>query len=153
MCPVSQATRRSPDTLVCKLVLTGSDKDVHELGIAESVLDAVRAEVRKRPGVLPTKVGLRIGEMSAIDEDALRFAFDALVRDSDLHSLQLEIERCPLRYECLDCRHGFVVENYDATCPECGQTRVKSVGGDELDLAYLEIEDDVSSAIGKESTE
>lgn len=65
---------------------------MHEIGIAASVLDIVRKEVAARPGVRAMTVGLRIGELAGVDPESLRFGFDALVKDSDLEPLGLEVE-------------------------------------------------------------
>ncbi|HUP45520.1 MAG TPA: hydrogenase maturation nickel metallochaperone HypA [Thermoanaerobaculia bacterium] len=65
---------------------------MHELGIAASVLDAVRTEVGMRPGYRATGVGLRIGALAGLDPDSLRFGFEAMVSDSDLDPLRLEVE-------------------------------------------------------------
>jgi hydrogenase nickel incorporation protein HypA/HybF len=65
---------------------------MHEVGIAASVLDAVRAQVAQRPGARATAVGVRIGTLAGVDAESLQFGFDALVRDSDLEPLRLEIE-------------------------------------------------------------
>ena len=91
--------------------------------------------------------------MSAIDESALRFAFETLTRDTEWQPLQLGIEVCPLRYQCLDCGTEFVVRNYELRCSRCGSLHGKCIGGDELDLAYLEIEENESSAVGTKSPE
>lgn len=37
-------------------------------------------------------VGLRIGEPAGVDPESLRFGFEALVKDSDLQPLELEVE-------------------------------------------------------------
>jgi Zn finger protein HypA/HybF involved in hydrogenase expression len=65
---------------------------MHEVGIAASVLDAVRAQVAQRPGSRATAVGVRIGSLAGVDAESLQFGFDALVKDSDLEPLRLEIE-------------------------------------------------------------
>jgi Zn finger protein HypA/HybF involved in hydrogenase expression len=57
---------------------------MHEMGIANSVLDAVQTEMGRHPGTYPCKVGVRIGEMAAIDQDALRFCFEAMIQETDL---------------------------------------------------------------------
>ena len=114
---------------------------MHELGIAQSVLDAVRSEAAKRDSAKPVKVGLRIGELSAIDPDALRFSFEALTRATDLEGLELEIETCPRRHRCLECGSEFNVTNFVFDCPQCGASRNECVGGEELDLAYIELEE------------
>ena len=65
---------------------------MHELGIAASVLDAVRKEVAMRPGARAIAVGLRIGRLAGLDPESLQFGFGALVKDSDLDPLRLEVE-------------------------------------------------------------
>jgi hydrogenase nickel incorporation protein HypA/HybF len=126
---------------------------MHELGIANSVLNAVRAEMRRYPGKYPCKVGVRIGEMAAIDQESLRFCFEAIVQDTDMKSLQLAIEVCPRRHRCQACGHEFIVRNYDSHCSQCASLETKCISGDELELAYLEVEENGPSAVGTKSTE
>ena len=126
---------------------------MHELGIANSVLEAVRMEMGRHPGNYPCKVGVRIGEMAAIDQDALRFCFEAIIRETDLQSLQLEIEFCPRRHGCQVCGREFVVHDYDSRCPQCASLETTCISGDELELAYLEVEEYGASTVGAESTQ
>ncbi|MGD0015151.1 MAG: hydrogenase maturation nickel metallochaperone HypA [Bryobacteraceae bacterium] len=65
---------------------------MHEMGIASSVIEAVRAEAAKRPGARVVQVGLRIGALAGVDRDSLSFCFQALVQDTDLASARLAIE-------------------------------------------------------------
>ncbi len=65
---------------------------MHEFGIASSILEAVRKEAMMHRPARPVKVGLRIGPFAALQRDSLTFSFDALVKDSDLDPLRLEIE-------------------------------------------------------------
>ena len=58
------------------------------------------------------KVAVRIGELAAIDPDALRFSFDALTRETDMEGLMLEIEVCPRRHRCDDCGMEFDVKDF-----------------------------------------
>lgn len=87
---------------------------MHEMGIASSILEAVQKELHPYPGRKPAKIGLRIGEFAGVDPESLKFCFEALIKGTELEPLELEIEWC---------------------CAEAGHR------GDELDLAYLEIED------------
>jgi hydrogenase nickel incorporation protein HypA/HybF len=66
---------------------------MHEVGIAASVIDAVRAQVAKKPGKRATAVGVRIGALAGVDGESLQFGFDAIVRDSDVEPLRLVIEQ------------------------------------------------------------
>jgi hydrogenase nickel incorporation protein HypA/HybF len=126
---------------------------MHEMGIANSVLEAVRTEAARYPGSVACKVGVKIGELAAIDADALRFCFEALIRDTELESLKLEIVHCPRRHRCAVCRNEFVVHDYEFQCPQCGELESECIGGDELALAYLEVEEDEAIAVGEKSSQ
>lgn len=65
---------------------------MHEMGIASSVLEAVDQEAHRNPGCRATKVGLRIGEYAAVDQDSLRFAFEVLAKEMNETPLELEID-------------------------------------------------------------
>ena len=114
---------------------------MHEVGIASSILETVDAEARRRPDSRIVSVGLRIGELSNVDKDALTFAFDALTRNSPWQDLKIEIEWCPRKQKCLVCAKEFSVEDYQLNCPKCGATTTTCISGTELDIAYLDVED------------
>ena len=126
---------------------------MHEMGIANSVLEAVRTEMGLHPGTYPCKVGVRIGEMAAIDPEALRFCFEAIILGTDLESLALGIEVCPRRHRCQLCGREFIVRDYDSRCPQCASLETTCISGDELELAYLEVEEYGPSAVGTKSTQ
>jgi hydrogenase nickel incorporation protein HypA/HybF len=126
---------------------------MHELGIASSILQAVASEAGRHPGSRPLRVGVRIGELTAIDVDTLRFAFEVLVQDSEHQGLQLEIERVPRKHSCPACGQEFVVRDYDFQCPRCQTISVDFAGGDELDLVFVELEENGTSTAGTKSTE
>ena len=93
------------------------------------------------------------GEMSAIDPESLRFCFEAMIQGTDLESLELGIEVCPLRYRCQVCGREFVVRDYDSHCPQCASLETTYISGDELELAYLEVEEYGPSPVGAKSTQ
>lgn len=125
---------------------------MHEMGIANSILEAVSAELQLHPDVRPIKVGVRIGELAAIDEDALRFCFEALARDTDLADVKLEVELCPRRHRCRKCASDFTVRAYDFQCPQCHEVSTECITGEELELAYLEVEEHEPSAAATKSS-
>lgn len=122
---------------------------MHEMGIANSILEGVDAEVRRRPGVRPLKVGVRVGELAGLDPDALRFAFEALTIDTPLAGLELDIEYRASRSRCRDCSHEFEVRDFELLCPACGSLSADRISGDELEFAYLEIEEPEPTEVEK----
>jgi hydrogenase nickel incorporation protein HypA/HybF len=114
---------------------------MHELSIATLVLDAVNVEAGLRPGMRVSRIGMRLGDLAGVDADALTFCIEALVKETQLASAALEIERRPQRNKCPRCNEEFSVVNYESTCPACGETSTKFVSGDELELAFVEMEE------------
>lgn len=114
---------------------------MHEIGIASSILECVAAEARRHPGSQVLAVGVRIGELSSVDKDALDFAFEALTRDTEWQHLKLQVEWCPRRQKCVACSEEFTVSDFDLACPKCGANHSTCISGTELDIAYLELEE------------
>lgn len=121
---------------------------MHELSIAASILDAVRAETARRSGARLLKIGLRLGELAGVDRDSLAFCFEAIVQDTEFAEATLEIEWCPQRNRCPECGRTFTVVCFEAACPACGARSTEPAGGDELDLAYLEFEEPCPTTTG-----
>lgn len=121
---------------------------MHELGIATSILEAVERESKKHAGSQFTAVGLRIGEVAGVDVDALQFGWEAITKDTQWESLKLAIESVPRRNKCKNCREEFAVKDYDIQCPKCGSFATENVSGDELDIAYIEAEEEVAEGAG-----
>lgn len=65
---------------------------MHELGIAESILTAVRAETARYPGSRAVKVGVRIGPLSGVNQDSLAFCFQLAAEQDGNAGLELSIE-------------------------------------------------------------
>lgn len=114
---------------------------MHELSIANAIMESVREEARKRPGARVAKVGVRVGVLAGVDPEALSFGFEVLVRGTELEPLVLEIESRPRRHRCPRCEAAFDVSDDGLACPACGATETVFVSGDELELAYLELEE------------
>jgi len=119
---------------------------MHEMGIANSILEGVAQELKRRPGSRAVSVGVRIGELAGVDPDALSFAFEALTLDTDFAGLAIDVEYVVPRSRCTECRHEFDVRNFELLCPNCGSLSTKRLSGDELEFKYLEIEEDVPQA-------
>ena len=125
---------------------------MHEMSIAGSMLEAVRAEAARHNAHV-FALGVKIGELSGVDSESLSFCFDALVQDTDLAPLALHIERLPWRHRCRHCAQDFAVLEYRTECPTCGAAETEMTSGQELEFAYMEIQEDDPSAPRTQSPE
>jgi hydrogenase nickel incorporation protein HypA/HybF len=114
---------------------------MHELGIAASILDCVHKEAERHPGVHISKVGVKVGELAGVDRDALQFGFEVLVKDTEFEPLELEVESVPRVQRCSKCEYDFRMTEFDPRCPLCGDFGTQCVSGEELDIAYMEVDE------------
>ena len=114
---------------------------MHELGIASAILDCVDQEAARHPGGHISKVGVKIGELAGVDGDALQFGFEVLVKDTDREPLMLELEFVPRIQRCSSCEYEFRMSEFDPRCPLCGDFSTKCISGEELDIAYMEVDE------------
>jgi hydrogenase nickel incorporation protein HypA/HybF len=115
------------------------NEKMHELGIAQSLLEIVEQEARPYAGARVIRIQLRIGKLSTVVPDALRFAFDAITRGGMAEGAALEIEEVPLAIRCHACEQAFVVEDPFMLCPQCGAADVEMISGRELEIKSMEI--------------
>ncbi len=65
---------------------------MHELSIAASILETVKRQAAANGGGRVKKAGVRIGALSGVDTESLRFCFGAIVAGTREAGCELEIE-------------------------------------------------------------
>jgi len=113
---------------------------MHELSIMDSALNLALEQARQAGAQRVHALRLRVGAVSGVVADSLRFAFDALAEGTLAEGAQLVIENVPARFWCPKCRNEFEPADFRPRCPACGQTSNELRAGRELELASLEID-------------
>jgi len=113
---------------------------MHEIALAEAIAKAVEEELGKHRGAKVIRVSVQVGGLHEIVPDALEFGFSALIADTPLAGAELLIEKVPLRGQCNKCGHEFEIEDFMFICPQCYSSDIKMIRGDELKIAYIEID-------------
>lgn len=112
---------------------------MHELGIMESALDAIRGQAALHGATRVTRIVLRIGALAGVDVDALRFAYEALAPGGPADGATLEIEQVPARAWCRRCDAEFGAgRGLVFQCPFCHEYSGEIRAGRELGIARLE---------------
>ena len=114
---------------------------MHELGIATSILESVQTAASRNPGMHISKVGVKIGELAGVDADALQFGFECIIKGTEWEPLTLDIEWIPSVQRCTRCGHEFRMADFDPQCPKCGEFATQCISGEELDIAYMEVDE------------
>jgi Zn finger protein HypA/HybF involved in hydrogenase expression len=78
---------------------------MHELGIANSILEAVETEMRPHPGARALRIAVTVGALSGVDRDSLAFCFEVIVKDTPFAALTLDLREAAadeLELTCLE---------------------------------------------------
>ncbi|MFM2438835.1 MAG: hypothetical protein RLZ55_1660, partial [Actinomycetota bacterium] len=113
---------------------------MHELSIAHAVVSTVTAALPADPPPV-TRVRLRIGELSGVVAQALLFAYDVAADGTPLAGSELVIESAPIIVDCPTCGHGQLADLRDFRCPSCGDLCGNVVGGRELEILDVTLDD------------
>ena len=112
---------------------------MHELAIAQSIVEAIEAKASECNAAHVKGVRLKIGEASGVVTDSLTFCFEMLASlDPILVGAQLLIDTMPHRAYCRHCVCEFSVTNFVAQCPTCKEWSNQIVSGTELQLTEME---------------
>jgi len=111
---------------------------MHEMGIAVEIYRAARDAVRDHGlGRLET-VSVAVGELSAVEPELLRFAWEAVVTGGPDAGARLTVRWCPANQRCPAC--GEAKNRSDGSwlrlCPDCGGP-LNIDGGAELDVEQV----------------
>ncbi|HTH50855.1 MAG TPA: hydrogenase maturation nickel metallochaperone HypA [Pyrinomonadaceae bacterium] len=113
---------------------------MHEMAIAESVLDIAFGEMDRCAATRLNKVKLSIGEFSGVVKEALEFAFAALKPETRAAETEFEIDVVPLSAECSNCGPArCLLFDLDLICHSCGDV-LRITGGREMKVEYLDID-------------
>jgi hydrogenase nickel incorporation protein HypA/HybF len=114
---------------------------MHEAGLARNLIEAVQSRLEAEPLARVRAIHVRIGELSGVSADALDFAFQCLAAGTPLRDAGLVFEVVPLAVRCEACGRTGPVQDLVFRCPACGSEKTRVVGGQELEVRTLDLED------------
>jgi hydrogenase nickel incorporation protein HypA/HybF len=120
---------------------------MHELSIAQNIVEIVQQNIPPGDGRNVTSVRMKVGRLSGIVVDSLEFCFDAIINNTFLQGAKLEIESVPVVLHCKQCGTDTTVEGSIFTCPECGSIDIQLISGTELQVVEIELADEVTEAV------
>jgi hydrogenase nickel incorporation protein HypA/HybF len=112
---------------------------MHEFSIMEAALETAAEKTRAAGATQIHRLKLRVGALSGVVPEALRFAFDGLKDRTMAAKAELEIELVSAVGWCPDCAVEFAAADLHYECPRCHQSSGQLRRGKEMELASLEI--------------
>ncbi|HCV43819.1 MAG TPA: hydrogenase maturation nickel metallochaperone HypA [Bacteroidetes bacterium] len=115
---------------------------MHELSIAQSIVDIVQANLPASGANLVKSVKIKIGQLSGVVPDSLDFCFGAITHGTSLQGATLDMEKVPFILKCRTCTTSFESEAGIVLCPKCGGTDTEVLSGTELQVVEIELYDE-----------
>ncbi|MCE5339886.1 MAG: hydrogenase maturation nickel metallochaperone HypA [Planctomycetaceae bacterium] len=110
---------------------------MHEAMVAESIIDSILSQVPNKHGRV-IRVVISCGQINAINDEAMKFAFDIAAEETICKDAKLKIKHIPLKATCENCSKKFNYDLYDPCCPKCSKNDIKI--GEDAPLLLEEIE-------------
>ena len=115
---------------------------MHELSIAQALIDAACEAVGQSAGSRVTRVFVQVGALAGVVSEALQFSFGIAAEGTACEGAVLQIEFVPLSVHCPRCDTSKTLTDlYSRFCPDCGGVASTILTGRELDLVQVEIVD------------
>jgi hydrogenase nickel incorporation protein HypA/HybF len=111
---------------------------VHELSLSSAIVATVEKHAAGRRVTLVT---LRVGRLRQVVPDTLAFYFEFVARGTVCEGARLEQEVLETRLRCVPCAAEWEVTVPAFRCPRCGGSDVAVVGGNELQVESIEVEE------------
>ena len=113
---------------------------MHELSIAQSIIDIVTQHLPDDNHAHVKSVIVRIGKLSNVLPDSLNFCFEAITKDTNFEKTELVIKIIPITIECKQCGKVSEIESYTFLCPSCESTNISVISGNDLNVEEIELE-------------
>jgi hydrogenase nickel incorporation protein HypA/HybF len=114
---------------------------MHELPIAQSILEIALRHADKAEAKRITNLYLVMGELSKIVDESIQFYWDIIAKETIAEGAILHFRYVPAEFQCMACfekYHPGDTEEFE--CPNCGAVGVKIIAGEEFSLEAIDVE-------------
>lgn len=111
---------------------------MHELSIAQEIITIVKDNLPDSSSKVKI-VRIKVGKLSGVLSDSLKFCYDSLVQNTELDGSNIEIEEIPLKLYCKKCEYEFINDDFVFYCTKCGSSEIELKEGNELFISEIEL--------------
>lgn len=112
---------------------------MHETMVAQGLMDAILQEASKQKAK-PISAKIVCGVLNAINDEVLKFAFEAISKGTTCESVKLEIVHMPMQGKCQKCFRQFDIELKNPQCSFCGAKEFDLLPDIPITLETIEFE-------------
>lgn len=120
---------------------------MHELSMAQGIINAVLDTAEENNATEVTEVTVEVGRLAMINPEQLQFILGVLIENTIMEDAKINFEDIPAEIDCNDCSfHGnAVLDDSDhyaplVKCPECDSLSVEVLNGKDIVVKNIVIE-------------
>lgn len=113
---------------------------MHELSIMQSTLEMALERAQQAGARKVYAIRMKVGVLSGVAPEALRFAFEALAPGTAAQGAELAIDEVPARFWCQTCAQEFQARDVFPECPDCHSASADLRAGRDLEITSMEID-------------
>jgi hydrogenase nickel incorporation protein HypA/HybF len=112
---------------------------MHEYSLVQALVARVEEEARRRQALAVHRVSVRVGELSGVDPELFRTAYETFRAGTICASAPLSLRRLAASWSCPRCRRP-IARGEVLRCPDCAEPARLDDGGDALTLDGIDLE-------------
>jgi hydrogenase nickel incorporation protein HypA/HybF len=112
---------------------------MHETMVAESLMTII-AEQGVKNNAKPIAAKISCGMLNPVNDEVLRFAFEAITKNTPCEGVKLYVEHKPIRAQCRNCDANFDIDMSRPECPKCGRADFELLPDAPLVLEEIEFQ-------------
>ncbi|HVO21976.1 MAG TPA: hydrogenase maturation nickel metallochaperone HypA [Anaeromyxobacter sp.] len=112
---------------------------MHEYSLVQALVSRVEEEARRRQALKVHSLSLRVGELSGVDPELLRSAYELFREGTVCAGVPLSVTRVAALWSCPRCKLP-IASGAVLRCPSCALPAELSEGADALSLDSIEME-------------
>jgi hydrogenase nickel incorporation protein HypA/HybF len=113
---------------------------VHELAVAQALVEQVDAVIGQHGAAQASLIRVRIGPLAGVVPELLATAFPLAAAGSRMEHAALEFTHAPIRVRCQTCGAETEATMNRLLCGACSDWHTQVLSGDELLLESVELE-------------
>ena len=112
---------------------------MHEYSLVEALVERVEAEARARRATAVHRVVVSVGELSGVDPELFRTAYETFRAGTLCQDAPLELRQVEADWRCPSCRRA-IARGGALSCPACGRPAELASGSGDILLETVEME-------------
>lgn len=114
---------------------------MHEVSLAEGIIEIVENAAKNAGAKSVSEVRVAVGELSNVEIEALRFAFESVKKGTVADKAELAVDRPEGRAWCMSCSREVPLHRFGDACPVCGGYQLTPTGGRDMRVIDLKAND------------